>query len=823
MSLEQKINYQLNKVPGVKKVVKRVYQSTMYAFSQKIKSEGDIIRVSPDDTDHEYFFGYYDKSPWDASDRYMLCMKANDTWSDVSPREKAEILIVDTVLSDDNPEKFKVIADTTSWNVQQGCMAQWLGPDFQSEILYNDCRDGKYVSVIKNVVNGDERVIDSPVYTVSTDGKIALTLDFSRLYNLRPGYGYYNVPEKTKGVALPDATAVWKIDLETGRITDLLSYKDFATFQPRPEMLETGAVHKVNHLMISPDGKRCMVLYRWFVGTRKYTRLVTFNTIDGSDMFILSDDDMVSHCFWKDDNTILAFENKRDGGPGYYLMKDKTQKYIHCWPQLSNDGHPSYSFDGQFIVTDTYPDRARIAEIKTMDGKDESNPNVNVVARVFAPFKYDNDTRCDLHPRWNRKGDTICFDSVFEGHRGLYVCPMKHKLKICFMMTRCIKSGPVQQMLNIIKNLDCDKFEAVLLTIYPEPTDGSSMLEKYLPYVRHYYAPTGKAEIISGRTGKLKVILKEIQPDVIHSLGVFPDYAISRMGKYSQIITIRNFVWDDYPVKFGKAMGSVMARMHLSAIKRSTKAVACSESLSGIYKERLHLDFEYIRNGVDVEQYSAPRSNEIAEIRDELKLPPEAFIIVYAGQMIDRKNQRFLIEAFVDLHIENAYLLLLGDGADYQQLYDEYSNVKNIDFRGNVDNVNYYLRACDAYVSTSKSEGMPNGVLEAMATGLPVILSDIEQHLEVMEADQGIGYTYKQGDKKDLVEKMGKLMVSDYKAMGKKAYQCAHESFSAQKMSENYQVLYIKIVSERGGYCSKQIRCRSNKKYKDYDYMAIAA
>lgn len=39
MSLEQKINYQLNKVPGVKKVVKRVYQSTMYAFSQKIKSE----------------------------------------------------------------------------------------------------------------------------------------------------------------------------------------------------------------------------------------------------------------------------------------------------------------------------------------------------------------------------------------------------------------------------------------------------------------------------------------------------------------------------------------------------------------------------------------------------------------------------------------------------------------------------------------------------------------------------------------------------------------------------------------------------------------
>ena len=106
-------------------------------------------------------------------------------------------------------------------------------------------------------------------------------------------------------------------------------------------------------------------------------------------------------------------------------MKDKTQEYIHCWVQLSNDGHPSYSPDKNLIVTDTYPNRARIAEIKLMNGKDERKKDVNVIARVFAPFKYDNDTRCDLHPRWNRAGDMICFDSVFEGHRGLYVVEAK--------------------------------------------------------------------------------------------------------------------------------------------------------------------------------------------------------------------------------------------------------------------------------------------------------------------------------------------------------------------------------------------------------------
>ena len=428
MSLEQKINYQLNKVPGVKKVIKRVYQRTMYTISPKIKCEGNITRISPDDDSHEYFFGYYDKSPWDISDRYMLCMRANDTWSDVSPKEKADILLIDTSLLENNANRVKKIAKTSAWNVQQACMLQWLGPDFSSRILFNDCRDGKYVAVIKEIESGAECVIDAPVYTVSADGKTALTLDFSRLYNLRPGYGYYNVPEKTKDIALPADTAVWKINLESGEIVPLLTYKDFAIFQTRPEMQENGSVHKVNHLMLSPSGERCMVLYRWFVGQRKYTRLVTFNTTDGGNMYVLSDDDMVSHCFWKDNEHILAFENKKDGGPGYYLMKDKSQEYIHCWPQLSNDGHPSYSPDRSLIVTDTYPDRARVAEIKLMDGTDEKKSDVKVIARVFAPFKYDNDTRCDLHPRWNHTGDRICFDSVFEGHRGLYVASLENEV-----------------------------------------------------------------------------------------------------------------------------------------------------------------------------------------------------------------------------------------------------------------------------------------------------------------------------------------------------------------------------------------------------------
>lgn len=411
MKFEQMINYQLNKFPKIKKIIKRIYQIIMYTFSEKKKKVGDFDRITPED-EYEYFFGYYDKSPWNADERYMLCLRAKCTWKDVSPKEKADIILIDT----ENNNSIKILASTSTWNVQQGCMLQWLGPKHDKEIIYNDLVSGKYCSVILNVETLKKRIINFPIYSVSSDGKFALSLDFSRLFNLRPGYGYCNLSELTKNIGLPNKPCIWKVDLITGKVTELLKYTDFANFEPRKEMLEKNSIHKVNHIMISPNGKRFMVLYRWFVRERKYTRLITCD-IDGKNMYVLNDDDMVSHCFWKNNREILAFENKRKYGTGYFLMEDKTNHFSQCWEDIKNDGHPSYSPNGKYAIIDSYPDRNRMQSIKIM----YNSKDYKEVAQVFSPFKYDNDTRCDLHPRWDRTGKKICFDSVFEGKRELYV------------------------------------------------------------------------------------------------------------------------------------------------------------------------------------------------------------------------------------------------------------------------------------------------------------------------------------------------------------------------------------------------------------------
>ena len=168
--MEQKINSFLNRFPFIKKIIKRCYQRIMYFISPKIKSEGNIIRITPED-DYEYFFGYYDKSPWNYDERYMVCLRAKCTWKDVSPKEKAEIVLIDTK----NNNSISIIGETSTWNVQQGCMLQWLGPKYDKEIIYNDYINGHYCSVILDVHTLKKKIIDFPIYSVSNDGPVEPT------------------------------------------------------------------------------------------------------------------------------------------------------------------------------------------------------------------------------------------------------------------------------------------------------------------------------------------------------------------------------------------------------------------------------------------------------------------------------------------------------------------------------------------------------------------------------------------------------------------------------------------------------------------------
>ena len=370
------------------------------------------------------------------------------------------------------------------------------------------------------------------------------------------------------------------------------------------------------------------------------------------------------------------------------------------------------------------------------------------------------------------------------------------KIKILYIMTHCTKSGPIQQMLNLIKYLDPNVFRANLITIYNEDTNGLSLLNEYKKVIPHTFIPISKKEILLGKTKAIKKALDDFQPDIIHSFGVFPDYMITRIGYENHVLTSRNYIYEDYPDQYGKVVGTLLAWIHLYAIKHTKYACCCSESLHDIYLKRLGVDLPFIRNGVDISNFALPSENEKEQLKERFNLPLDKPTIVYGGVFNDRKNQEFLLKCVAGKkEFENFVFLLLGDGAEYSRLKEQYDKYKNIIMPGNTTEMSNYLKASDYYVSTSKSEGLPNGVLEAMACGLPVFLSDILQHREILNVNPECGSTYLAGDMNSFQDRFFAFMLRDKYFMSKSAFESVRNFFSAQIMSENYQKLYLKIAN----------------------------
>lgn len=371
------------------------------------------------------------------------------------------------------------------------------------------------------------------------------------------------------------------------------------------------------------------------------------------------------------------------------------------------------------------------------------------------------------------------------------------KIKICYVIVNCKITGPMNQTLNIIKNLDLDKFEVSFITLFDEEKD-NSMIEQYSKIIRrHICLHLNKiSSLIIGKK-KVKRALQEIKPDIVHALGM-PPYRLSLAYKNCKhLITLRNYAYEDYPSYYNKLIGPILAFFDINLIKKLKKDgktfITCSKSLSDIYLEREKIALPYIQNGVDTSKFEKKNKNSYNRMREKLNIEEEAVVFIYTGPFIERKDQEFAIRGFVNANIPKKYLILCGDGDKFNELKQKYQKHSNIIFTGKVKNVNDYLMASDIYISTSKSEGMPNSVLEAMATGLPVILSDIPQHLELFDITSNIGYYYKVGDIQDLKYKIEKMDTQSQYKFGEESFNCIKDNLTSTIMSEKYQKLYMRL------------------------------
>jgi len=199
---------------------------------------------------------------------------------------------------------------------------------------------------------------------------------------------------------------------------------------------------------------------------------------------------------------------------------------------------------------------------------------------------------------------------------------------------------------------------------------------------------------------------------------------------------------------------------------------------------------ETIYTGVDTDKFT-PHFKK--DIRDQLGLSANSIIVGIVAVLRAAKNHKILFEAFNELNLPNTFLVVVGDGPQYENL----QNIKtsNILMLGNRADVSDFLGSLDLFVLPSKMEALGTALLEAQSCAVTCIGSDAGGIAEAIKNNE-TGFLFQNGNKEELKKVLERLILDENlrKQMGEFGREYVKETFSIEKMIENTQNLYMELV-----------------------------
>ncbi|HAQ61114.1 TPA: glycosyl transferase [Candidatus Delongbacteria bacterium] len=407
-SIEKYFARILAEFPGLKSGIKRLYSTANFYLHKKNfthKSEKTIIPVLSC-KENESFFGYYDKSPMNLNDEFIIYHETGGIHTNLPPDTDKKINIM---LFNAKNNSYRKITETSSYNWQQGSKLQWLT---EEKLIFNDFDGLKFISKMYDTRNESLKTIDFPIYDCFKD-EFALSINFSRLNSTDKDYGYKNIKYKPDHLKDLKNDGIFFVDLKRNKTRLIIPIENIINLHFKENMKE--AKHLFNHIMMSPDGKYFIFIHRWYQSGKRYDSLI-LSSMDGADVKVLADSDLVSHCCWFGNKTVVGYLKYHSHGNSFYKINIQSGKINLLSEKMRSfgDGHPS--FYGNKMLFDSYPDRSRMQSIYIYDIEKDIIDNIG---SFLSPLRYFSNTRCDLHPRWSFSGKDIFFDSTHEGNRTL--------------------------------------------------------------------------------------------------------------------------------------------------------------------------------------------------------------------------------------------------------------------------------------------------------------------------------------------------------------------------------------------------------------------
>ena len=206
-----------------------------------------------------------------------------------------------------------------------------------------------------------------------------------------------------------------------------------------------------------------------------------------------------------------------------------------------------------------------------------------------------------------------------------------------------------------------------------------------------------------------------------------------------------------------------------------------------------------IRNGINIEKFRI-KNYDRNYIRSQFGLLESEFAWVKVANFSSIKGHKDLITSFKNLDTKyQAKLFLVGKDIgsldELKTLVSECGLQDRIKFLGFREDIPEILLSMDGYICASHTEGFSNAILEAMASGLPIIATNVGGNSEII-TNEITGLLFKPKDKNGIINTMIKIMENNplSEKLSKEALKTVNEKYSTKKMVESYIDIYKKAL-----------------------------
>jgi glycosyltransferase involved in cell wall biosynthesis len=360
-----------------------------------------------------------------------------------------------------------------------------------------------------------------------------------------------------------------------------------------------------------------------------------------------------------------------------------------------------------------------------------------------------------------------------------------------------------------------ERFETKLVGGLPEEDEADSLhiLEEYgvkptlIPEMQR--TPNFSSDRRAYR--KLKQIIREFQPDIVHThsakAGALGRKAAKACGVPIIVHTYHGHVFHSY---FGAFKTKLYQLIERRLARISTGIIAISplqkQELSETYRICEASKIKVIPLGIDLSKFRENRAEKRKTTRDSYQLTDTDIAVAIVGRLAPIKNHTLFLNAVETLCKQGIFakFFIVGNGQEYQHIEQAVKRLKqaygvSITMTGWIKDIASFNAGMDVICLSSDNEGTPVSLIEAQANNLPVVTTDVGGVRDIV-LDGETGFVVPKGASQEFADKLAILLTNEEirKKMSQNGWNHVQEKFHYTTLVKNMEQYYWELLENKG-------------------------